>query len=84
MRNTLIVSVVLLALTGCGKESESSVNVRGDFVVEKLFTYEGCTMHRFVDQGNYKYYTNCGSTQWREACGKNCSRDAGVMGVNRE
>lgn len=43
--------------------------------VKKLFTNDGCTIYRFVDNGTYHYYSDCrGSTvkNVNEICGENC------------
>lgn len=78
MTKTLIILVVAL-LAGCSKPAETSTAVGTEFVVDKLFTHEGCTVYRFSDGGNSRYYTNCqGSTSWRENCGKNCTRQVGI------
>lgn len=75
MKNVLIILTVAL-LAGCSKPAETSTAVGKEFVVDKLFTHEGCTVYRFSDGGNSRYFTNCqGSTTWREGCGKNCTRD---------
>jgi hypothetical protein len=29
------------------------------YKVEYLFEHEGCKVYRFLDRGNYIYYTNC-------------------------
>lgn len=78
MTKTLIILAVAL-LTGCFKPAETSTSAGREFVVDKLFTHEGCTVYRFYDGGNSRYYTNCqGSTTWREGCGKNCTRDMDI------
>ena len=61
MNKTLIILAVAL-LAGCSKQAETSTAVGAEFVVDKLFTHEGCTVYRFYDGGNARYYTNCGST----------------------
>lgn len=80
MKYIIIASFLLLA--ACGKiESESTQKAGIDATVERLFTVDGCTVYRFIDSGNKRYFTNCkGSTQWSENCGKNCSRDVGISG----
>jgi len=78
MTKTLIILTVAL-LVGCGKTAETSTAVGKEFVVDKLFTHESCTVYRFVDHGNARYFTNCqGSTNWTEGCGKNCTRQMGI------
>lgn len=76
---TVLAILALALLAGCGKPAETSTNVGVKFVVDKLFTHEGCTVYRFEDAGYKRYYTNCqGSTSWKEDCGKNCTRDMNV------
>lgn len=68
---TIILGCVVW-ITACQKPAESSTSVGREFRVEKLFTYEGCTVYRFFDD-RHVYYTNCqGSTQ--HSCGKNCEQ----------
>ena len=70
--------ILLLLLSACTKPAESSVPAGSKFVVERLFTVDGCTVYRFRDDRNV-YFTNCvGATKWIEACGKNCVRDIEV------
>ena len=77
----LAVLIAALALTACAKKAETSTQAGRDFVVEKLFTHEGCTVYRFLDGYNYRYFTNCsGSTTWNESRGKNCNHEMGVVG----
>lgn len=68
--------VVLLVLSGCQKEPLSAKQTDNkNFMVEKLFTNEGCTIYRFWDNRSH-YYSDCrGSVLGTESCGKNCSRD---------
>ena len=71
--------LALTVLAGCVKQAETSTSVGAEFVVDKLFTHEGCTVYRFNDGGNARYYTNCqGSTSWQRNCGKGCTRQEGI------
>ena len=75
----ILALMAVVALTACSKQAETSTQVGREFVVDKLFTHDGCTVYRFEDGGSRRYFTNCsGSTSWRESCGKNCSREMGV------
>ena len=79
MKTVLIMTLLVLSLTGCERLAESSTPAGKGFVVEKLFTHEGCTVYRFADSGRSRYFTNCnGTTSWVESCGKGCVRDAGI------
>ena len=53
--------LLLLALAGCAKEAEESrrAGKAGEFMVERLFTNEGCTVYRFLDAGYHRYYVVC-------------------------
>lgn len=76
----ILLTVFFLALAaGCSKPAETSTAVGVEFVVDKLFTHEGCTVYRFYDGGGARYFTNCqGSTNWTEHCGKGCTRQVGI------
>lgn len=78
----LIIAALLLTLAGCERiEAESTTTVGNGAQVSKLFTVDGCTVYRFVDDSHYRYFTNChGTTTWQESCGNNCTRDVGVEG----
>lgn len=76
---TVLAILALTLLAGCSKPAETSTAVGREFTVDKLFTHEGCTVYRFYDGGNARYYTNCqGSTSWTEQCGKGCTRQVGI------
>ena len=65
--------LLLSALFGCTKAPESVNQVNSEFRVETLFTHEGCTVYRFYDGGEERYYTNCqGQTIVEQSyqCGK--------------
>ena len=55
----LIIGLGLVGCLACAKEG-TPVNAQGkaDYEVEKLFTYEGCTVYRFLDV-RYHYWTDC-------------------------
>lgn len=76
MKKLMIVAAILLA--GCGpEEAEEKKQVNKNFVVERLFTHEGCTVYRFYDNDLSRYFSDCRgkvSSEWTESCGKNCSR----------
>lgn len=78
----LILALILtLGVAACTKPAESTARAGVDFEVEKLFTYDGCTVYRFYDTGTARYFTNCpGQTTWHESCGKNCSREMNISG----
>lgn len=77
MKHLALIALVAL-LAGCSKQAETSTAVGAEFVVDKLFTHEGCTVYRFYDGGNARYYTNCGSTAWTRQCGKGCVYQEGI------
>lgn len=49
-------------LSGCIKESQSSETLGKDFQVEFLFEKDGIKVYRFMDGGNYHYFTSRGET----------------------
>lgn len=79
MKRAIIALVVLAALSGCErKPAEASATAGVGFVVERLFTHDGCTVYRFVDVYT-RYFTKCDGAAtshmgWSESCGKNCTR----------
>ena len=72
----LFIFMTAVLLSACTKPPETSTAVGLEFVVDKLFTHEGCTVYRFVDGGYPRYFTNCsGSVSWSEFCGKGCTNN---------
>lgn len=79
MFKTIVLIIILMLIAACAKTPETSTAVGKEFIVEKLFTYEGCTVYRFVDAGYNRYYTNCnGETISQYSCGKSCRRDDNI------
>jgi hypothetical protein len=79
----VIILGLLVLLSGCKVKEPLKVTQTAnvDYKVAFLFEHEGCRVYRFTDSYTGRYFTNCsGSTTWREGCGKNCSREAGVSG----
>jgi len=77
----LFAAALVVATAGCARKAENSQQVNAEFRVDTLFTKDGCTVYRFYDIGNYRYFTNCaGVTTWTEGCGKNCKREMTVTG----
>jgi hypothetical protein len=75
------IGLSLCLLVACGKNGEERKQVNPEFLVDKLFTTEGCTVYRFSDAGSFRYFTNCGgSASWQEGCGKSCTRQVEVPG----
>lgn len=62
----------LLVLAGCNNQAaEVRRTDNQNFEVERLFTVDGCTVYRFRDAGNTRYFSSCqGSTSWTEPRGK--------------
>lgn len=58
MKKTMLL-LVLLSLTGCYKDPESTTPAGRGFEVEKLFTVDNCTVYRFSDGGRAVYFSNC-------------------------
>ena len=74
-------------LASCAKPGVpvNTVGALGSFEVVKLFTADGCTVHRFTDDHRYIYFTNCsGSAHWSQHCGKGCVSPESVSGGANE
>lgn len=76
--NKLLLAMALgLVIAACAKAPTGGTVQHGDFNVSKLFTVDGCTVYRFYDSGDFKYFTKCeraesSSISGEEYCGKNC------------
>lgn len=84
MKTKWLVICCALALFGCQGEAQETQHV-GDFQVDTLFTKDGCTVYRFGDNGASRYFARCENTasvEWRESCGKNCTRSVEVPTSN--
>lgn len=84
MKKIIAIALVAIALAGCKERlplSSATTNNR-DYEAAKLFTHDGCTVYRFYDYGNYRYFTKCehadSATSWNEYCGKGCSRQVAI------
>jgi hypothetical protein len=64
MTRKLIALLVAIAFVGaCNDgEPEATKTIGSGYKVARLFTHNGCTIYRFYDEGNYRYFTNCTST----------------------
>lgn len=81
----ILFAVTLLALVGCERtntaiQRDSTNNVA--YQVDTLFTKDGCTVYRFLDEHRYRYFVRCDDgqtrTEWTENCGKSCERPVEV------
>lgn len=65
MKKIIALAAVALALAGCARDPvETSRTDNPQINVSKLFEYDGCSVYRFMDGGEFVYYSNCrGSTQ---------------------
>ena len=88
MKSIFYVIITALAVAGCNKSPEYSSPAGREFVVDTLFTHEGCTMYRFSDGGFSRYFAKCdgdsvtAQTEWGERCGNNCVRQIGITTNN--
>lgn len=78
MSRFLLLGAILLAACDEVKPLETATTQNATVDVEKLFTYEGCTMYRFHDDGKH-YFAVCTGVAATEttrspACGKGCVR----------
>lgn len=75
-------AVCVLWMAGCAGQAQTTKRV-GDFDVERLFEVDGCTVYRFSDGGNYRYFTRCdgrsSGVTWTKSCGKNCTSSVDIQ-----
>jgi hypothetical protein len=62
--------VTVLVLSGCFTPRiplyTKPVQNNKDYVISYLFEHDGCKVYRFVDMGEYVYFTSCnGETSYR-------------------
>lgn len=70
-----IITLLILSMMSCTKDAEFKVSsTNNNFEVEQLFTTNGITVYRFVDNGKYHYFTK-NETSQQISCGKNCTRE---------
>ena len=73
-----------LTLTACAKQAEQTehTGAKETFEVDTLFTKDSCTVYRFYDAGEYRYFTNCsGGTNWQRCTGSGRNRHCEESGV---
>lgn len=77
----LALLVAGIFVSGCAKEPEStSRSTNPEIDVARLFSYDGCIVYRFIDNGRFHYFTRCGSevetmATWTQVCGKGCIQE---------
>lgn len=56
-----VVTMFILGLSSCVSKKPISIHESNnkDYGVSYLFEHDGCKVYRFVDDGNYVYFTNC-------------------------
>lgn len=56
--------LLIIFLVSCGKNSQETKKTSNkDYDVELLFKVDGCSVYRFKDGDNYKYFTNKGTIE---------------------
>ncbi|USV41009.1 DUF4884 domain-containing protein [Xanthomonas phage BUDD] len=72
-------------LSGCEdrKTPESAAWTGNGIEVQKLFTNEGCTVFKFLDEYRYRYYVVCGKGTNQQVidqqnCGKSCEETSTI------
>lgn len=74
--------VLLFTLTACKDENvQVKQSSNPDKRVTTLFMHEGCTLYRFFDLGDTRYYAKCGASaeaMWDESCGKYCKKNQSI------
>lgn len=83
MRYLVLAALFLagLLVAGCAKDPETiSRSTNPEFDVSRLFSYDGCIVYRFYDNGRLHYFARCGSevetiAAQKKACGKGCVKE---------
>lgn len=73
-----IVVVVIFVFWGykASKPVGSAVTSNPEIPLSLLFEHEGCSIYRFYDAGNHRYFADCrGSISSQVNCGKNCTTE---------
>ena len=58
----VILGLLICLIASCGIYKEPISVERSnntDYNVSYLFEHDGCKVYRFIDNGNYVYFTNC-------------------------
>ncbi len=62
-KNYYLFATFLLSFASCGLGGYPLENKKADnnnsYNVQYLFEHDGCKVYRFMDMGNYVYFTNC-------------------------
>ena len=77
MYRAATITAICLALVSCKRAAEGiAPGSNTAFKVEKLFTVDGCMVYRFEDDGDLRYFANCGAggaaTMQTHSCGRGC------------
>ena len=88
MKRFAVLLLSLALLSACERRAESSASAGADFVVDRLFVHDGCTVYRFKDGGSARYFSRCdgaafSGVSWSESCGKGCTRQVHVPTAGR-
>lgn len=62
LKKTLIISFLVGVVVSCVSiqpVTQSNPDNNKAYQVDYLFEHEGCKVYRFMDRGNYVYFTNC-------------------------
>lgn len=89
-RSLIVVAAIAaaLALSSCAKDPQAyAASSNSNVPVAKLTEIDGCTIYRFHDAGNYRYFAKCDTAstthiEARVSCGKNCTRADEMVAVN--
>ena len=61
---TSVLIILFISLLSCSIQqpiSSMQPDNNESYQVEYLFEHDGCKVYRFLDSGNYVYFTNCNS-----------------------
>ena len=70
MKKIILALVIIIGLSSCYKEAQSTEQTGNGFKVEFLFEKDGIKVYRFFDGGDYHYFTSKGETMTTQQRGK--------------
>ncbi len=75
MKKTILALVMIISLSSCYKDPQSTEHMGNGFEVQFLFEKDGIKVYRFSDGGRFHYFTSKGETISTQQQGKNSRQE---------